>query len=128
MTPVATTTKIVDMVKDLISIIKSDAQTSEDGNTVALLDKVERDINQLQPAYTSKTLGDIVRAQVSEDAQANDADDADLEPGPSFTPQSYEKTGAEGVNKKPLPPTGEESSAPFVSKAEPKVVKANTIK
>lgn len=117
------TTKISEMITDLLNSIKIAAQVRTDGNTVALMDRILRDVNNLQPEYASLTLEDIY-ARAQEDAQANDAADPDNGgTGPSFLPQSYEKTGAEDVNQKPLPPTGEENSAPFLSKADMKVNK-----
>lgn len=104
--------KVITAVEDVLNYIKRESVAREDGNTTALVDKILRDTNQLQLEYRSLTFKDMYGLASGDDIPGKTTE---------FTAQSYEKTGAQDVNKKPYPPTGEDASAPFVSKADTSV-------
>lgn len=106
-------TKVVESIKSVLQYLRNEATSREDGNTEALIDRVMRDVNQLQPEYCGLAFKDMYGID-------RDADEFQDEPGHTteFTAPSYEKTGARDINKKPLPSTGENADAPFVSKSD----------
>lgn len=99
--------KLIEILNKCLDILGVEADSREDGNTSALLNKIRRDVATLQPHYHN-----LIPVTVE-----NSPD--------QFTAASYEKTGAQDVNLKPYPQTGENADAPFVSKSDVKTDELN---
>ena len=103
--------KLIENIRMSLQLLKEVAHAKEDGNSLGLMNRIERDLNSLMPEYQQCTADDaftIAAPQTEEEAEARK----------NFVAASYERTGAQDVNKPPLPPTGEENTPPFVSKAD----------
>jgi hypothetical protein len=105
----ATSTDMISIVNMVLGFIKTKAVHDEDGNTAALINRIERDLATLHPQYHNFDPAIYNTDKAGEPVSEQD---------PLFTAQSYEKTGAQDVNQVPYPDTDEDAGAPFVSKTD----------
>lgn len=93
--------KVIQTIEDTLGHVKTRAQDKEDGNTVALIDRMLRDLAQMQPEYRELSFEDINPLAYSVDDVASEGADNEGEPEEeSFIPGSYEKTATQDVTTK----------------------------
>jgi hypothetical protein len=66
---------VVDAINKCLGFLKQEAVRKEDGNTIALLDKISRDVGSLQPEYSQfipdpKLLSEEDKAEKASDSSA----------------------------------------------------------
>jgi nitrogenase molybdenum-iron protein alpha/beta subunit len=103
--------RVVDTIQHLLGFIKTKAESEDDGNTVALVNKISRDVASIREEHKNFDAQQVANYIASKEKPVSKQD-------PAFVAQSYEKTGAQDVNLAPFPKTGEESSAPFEGKGK----------
>lgn len=102
---------VVDTIQQMLGLVKQKAEMEDDGNTVALVNKIARDVASIQEHHK------VFNVQKVYD-HFRDKEQPVSEQDPLFVAQSYEKTAAKDVNQAPFPSTGEEAGAPFESKGK----------
>jgi hypothetical protein len=95
----------------VLGMIKERAEQLEDGNTIALTNRIARDVASLKPEYQNLSFKDLQDHRAQEEEPVSEQD-------PAFVAQSYNRAQNKDVNQAPYPNTGEDASAPFVNKGE----------
>lgn len=103
--------RVVDTIQQMLGLVKQKADMEEDGNTVALINKISRDVASIQEKHKTFDAQKVYQYQQEKAQPVSEQD-------PLFVAQSYEKTAAKDVNQAPFPKTDESAGAPFESKGK----------
>lgn len=109
---------VVGTIQQMLGLIKQKAEMEDDGNSVALVNKIARDVASIQEKHKKISLEEVTAHFADKEQPVSEQD-------PLFVAQSYEKTAAQDVNQAPFPKTDENAGAPFESKG--KVTKSDNM-